>query len=91
MNSIQSEDGSDSQQDQGKGGLKLAQAVAGVLATCLGLIAFSSVAANPRFQAYHTQDVTWLIIAGVNFGLALGLLINFIKWPAPRPAAKKET
>ena len=90
MNSIQSEEGSDTKREQGEGGLRLVQAVMAVLATCIGLVAFSTVAGNPRFETYHRQDVTWLIIAGANFGVALSLLINFIKWPGPRPVAKKD-
>jgi hypothetical protein len=61
-----------------------------VFAACMGLVAFSSVAGNPRFETYHTLDVIRLMTAGAGFGVALVLLIQFFKSPGPRSEDKKE-
>lgn len=42
-----------------------------------GLLAFSGVASNPRFETIHTLDVMRLMIAGASFAVALGMLILF--------------
>ena len=61
-----------------------------VFAMCMGLVTFSSVAGNPRFETYHTLDVIRLMTAGAGFGVALVLLIQFFKSPGTRSEAKKE-
>ncbi len=91
MNSTQSENVDDTKREQGERGFRLSQAVMAVLAVCMGLVIFSRTAGDSRFESYHWQDVTWLSIAGANFGIAFSLLINFIKWPVTRPTAKKDT
>ncbi len=62
-----------------------------VFAACIGLVNLSGVAGNPRFEAYHTLDVSRLVLAGVGFGVALVLLIQFFKFPEPRSEDKKGT
>jgi len=44
-----------------------------------GLIAFSGVAGNPRFQTYHTLDVIRLMTAGAGFAVCLFALIMFLR------------
>lgn len=46
-----------------------------IMAAFFGLIAFSSVAGNPRFETIHTLDVIRLMTAGAGFGVALVLII----------------
>lgn len=61
-----------------------------VFALCMGLVTFSGVAGNPRFETYHRLDVARLVIAGAGFGVALVLLIQFFKFSGPRSGARKE-
>ena len=61
-----------------------------VFALCIGLVTFSNVAGNPRFETYHRLDVARLIIAGAGFGVALVLLIHFFKSLGTRSEARKE-
>jgi hypothetical protein len=56
----------------------------------MGLVAFSGVAGNPRFETYHTLDVIRLMTAGAGFGVALVLLIQFFKFPGPRSEDEKD-
>ncbi len=60
-----------------------------IMAAVFGLIAFSGVASNPRFQTIHTLDVIRLMTAGAGVTVALMLLIDFY-FPGPRSEAKKE-
>jgi len=54
-----------------------------IMAAFFGLIAFSSVAGNPRFETFHTLDVIRLMTAGAGFGVALVLMIWFFNSPGP--------
>jgi hypothetical protein len=56
----------------------------------MGLIAFSSVAGNPRFETIHTLDVIRLMTAGAGFAVALMLLSPFFNFPGPRSEDQKE-
>jgi hypothetical protein len=42
-----------------------------------GVIAFSGVASNPRFEKIHVLDVIRLMTAGAAFAVALIMLIQF--------------
>ena len=53
------------------------------MAAFFGLIAFFSVASNPRFETFHTLDVIRLTTAGVGFGVALVLIIWFFNSRGP--------
>lgn len=61
-----------------------------IFAACMGLIAFSSVAGNPRFETFHTLDVIRLMTAGASIPVVLILLIQFFNFPGPRSEDKKE-
>ena len=50
----------------------------------MGMIAFSGVASNPRFETIHTLDVIGLMTAGAGVAVALVLLIQFFCLPGPR-------
>lgn len=50
-----------------------------VLTACMGLIAFSGVAGNPRFEAIHTLDVIRLMTAGAAVAVTIVLLVLFLK------------
>lgn len=52
---------------------------------CIGLVTFSNVAGNPRFEAYHTLDVIRFVTAGAAFGAALVLIVQFFKFRGTRP------
>ncbi len=41
----------------------------------VGLIGLSTLAARPRFQAYHTVDVLQLLASGMCFGVALAQVL----------------
>ena len=45
----------------------------------IGLINLRNVAGKPRFQTFETIDVVQLILTGMCFGLALGLLVMFFR------------
>ena len=55
----------------------------GIMAAFFGLIAFFSVAGNPRFETLHAIDVIRLMTAGAGFGVALVLMIWFFNSPRP--------
>ena len=44
-----------------------------------GVIAFSGVASNPRFETIHTLDVIRLMTAGAGFAVPLMMLILFFR------------
>jgi len=45
----------------------------------IGCIGLSSVARNPRFEAFHSVDVLQLIASGMCFGIALSALIMLVR------------
>lgn len=45
------------------------------MALLIGLVEFSNIARNPRFEAIHTVDVLGLLASGACFGVALTVLI----------------
>jgi hypothetical protein len=47
----------------------------------IGLVNFYSVAKKPRFETFQTIDVVQLIVTGMCFGVALGLLVLFLRRP----------
>ena len=47
----------------------------------IGLVNFNSVAKKPRFETFQTIDVVQLIVTGMCFGAALGLLVIFFRGP----------
>lgn len=51
------------------------------LAAIMGVIAFSGVASNPRFETIHTLDVIRLMTAGAGFAVALMVVLFFIRGP----------
>lgn len=55
-----------------------------IFAACSGLMAFSRVVGNPRFETIHTLDVIGLMTAGAGVAVALVLLIQFFCLPGPR-------
>lgn len=48
-----------------------------VFTASMGVIAFSGVASNPRFEKMHILDVIRLMAAGANFALTIVLLTMF--------------
>lgn len=46
-----------------------------VIPVVLGLVNFYTVAQKPRFETFQTIDVVQLIVTGMCFGAALGLLV----------------
>jgi hypothetical protein len=50
-----------------------------VLPCVFGLIGISTIARNPRFEAFHTVDVLQLIASGMCFGIALMALLGRLK------------
>lgn len=59
-------------------------------AALLGLIAFSRVAGNPRFETIHTLDVIGLMTAGAGIAVALLVLLQFFFLPDFVSEDKKE-
>ena len=70
--------------------MRRVQAAMAVFVACMGVVAFSGVAGNPRFETYHTPDVIRLMTSGAAFGVALVLLIQFFVFAGPRSKAKNE-
>jgi hypothetical protein len=50
-----------------------------VLPCVFGLIGISTIASNPRFEAFHTVDVLQLITSGMCFGIARMALMGRLK------------
>src|SRR6185503_18104677 len=90
MNSIHPEVADNIKREQRQRRMRRVQVAMAVFAACIGLVTFSSVAGNPRFETYHTLDVIRLMTAGAGFGVALVLLIQFFKSSGTRSEAKKE-
>ena len=51
---------------------------AAAFSASMGLIVFSGVASNPRFQTIHTFDVLRLMIAGAAVPVTIMLLAEFL-------------
>ena len=81
MSSSQPEDADNTNREQRQ--RRMRRVAGAIIVACNGLILFSSVAANPRFETFHTLDVIRLMIAGASFGVALVLLIQFFISPGP--------
>ena len=90
MSSSQPEDADDTKQEKRQRRMRRVSVGMAVFAMCIGLVSFSNVAGNPRFETYHTLDVIRLMTAGAGFGVALVLLIHFFKFPRPGSDDKKE-
>jgi hypothetical protein len=55
------------------------QVAPGVVLVTVGLIGLYNVTSKPRFETFHTVDVLQLIVTGMCFGVALGMLIMFFR------------
>lgn len=51
----------------------------GVLLVSLGLMGLYNVTRKPRFDTIYTVDVVQLIVTGMCFGVALGMLGMFFR------------
>lgn len=89
MSSDRPEDADRTKPEQRQRRMRRVQVVMAIVAACMGLFAFSSVAGNPRFETYHTLDVIRLVAAGVCFGTAFVVLMQFFFLPDPRSEDKK--
>jgi hypothetical protein len=54
----------------------------------IGMIGIGNVSRNPRFAEIHTVDAVQLLVSGICFGLALGMLIARHRAHAPEPDTK---
>jgi hypothetical protein len=90
MNSLHPEVADNIKREQRQRRMRRVQVAMALFAICIGLVTFSNVAGNPRFETYHTLDVIRLMTAGAGFGVAFVLLIQFFKSPSTRSEAKKE-
>ena len=90
MSSGQPEDTDDTKREQRQRRMRRVQVAMAIFAACIGLVSFSSVVGNARFETYHTLDVIRLMTAGAGFAVALILLIQFFNFPGPRSEAKQE-
>jgi hypothetical protein len=88
MGSGQPENADTTTREQRQRRMRRVQLAMAALATCMGLVNLSGVAGNPRFETYHGLDVARLILAGVAFGVALVLVIQFIKFSGAGSEAK---
>lgn len=50
---------------------------AAAFTACMGMIAFTSVAGNPRFETIHRLDVVRLMTAGAAVAVTIMMLIMF--------------
>jgi hypothetical protein len=90
MSSGQPEDADNTNREQRRRRMRRVQVVWAVFFACIGLVCFSNVAGNARFETYHTLDVIRLMTAGAGFGVALVMLSPLVKFPDPRSEDKKE-
>jgi hypothetical protein len=90
MSSSQPADADTTGREQRQRRTRRVSVVMAVIAACLGLMAFSRVASNPRFETIHVLDVIGLMTAGAGIAAGLVLLMQFIFLPGPRSEAKKE-
>ena len=84
MSSSQPEDADNAKREQRQRRMRRVSVVMAIFAACTGLMAFSRVASNPRFETIHTLDVIGLMTAGAGVAVALVLLIQFFCLPGPR-------
>ena len=87
MSSTRPEDADATAREQRRRRMRRFQGGMAPFVACMGLIAFSGVASNPRFESIHTLDVIRLMAAGASFAIALVLLIQFFAFPGPRSEA----
>ena len=84
MSSVQPVDADDTKREQRQRRMRRVSVVMAIFAACTGLMAFSRVASNPRFETIHTLDVIGLMTAGAGLAVALVLLMQFFFLPSPR-------
>jgi hypothetical protein len=84
MSSVQPADADTTGREQRQRRMRRVSVAMGVFAACLGLMAFSRVASNPRFEAIHTLDVIGLMTAGAGVAVAFVLLMQFFFLPGRR-------
>ena len=84
MSSGQPVDADDTKREQRQRRMRRVYVVMAIFAACTGLMAFSRVASNPRFETIHTLDVIGLMTAGAGVAVALVLLMQFFFLPGPR-------
>ena len=84
MSSGQPVDADDTKREQRQRRMKRFSVVMAIFAACTGLMAFSRVASNPRFETIHVLDVIGLMTTGAGSAVALVLLIQFFCLPGPR-------
>ena len=84
MSSGQPADADTTGREQRQQRMRRVSVVMAIFAACTGLMAFSRVASNPRFETIHTLDVIGLMTAGAGVAVALVLLIQFFCLPGPR-------
>jgi len=51
----------------------------GLTALIVGLIGFTTMTRNPRFETFHAVDVLQLLASGMCFGVALMALLGRLK------------
>jgi len=84
MSSGQPADADDTKREQRQRRMRRFFVVMAIFAACTGLMAFSRVASNPRFETIHTLDVIGLMTAGAGCAIAFVLLMQFFFLPDPR-------
>lgn len=89
MSSGQLVDADETKRVQRQRRMRRVSVVMSVFAACTGLMAFSRVASNPRFETIHTLDVIGLMTAGAGLAVALVLLMQFFFLPGPRSVDNK--
>lgn len=90
MSSSQPEDADNTKREQRQRRMRRVPLALAPFAACMGMIAFSGVASNPRFETIHTLDVIRLMTAGAGFAVAIFSLILFFNFSGPRSEARKE-
>ena len=84
MSSGQPVNADDTKQEHRQRRMRRFSVAMAIFAACMGLISFSRVASNPRFETIHTLDVIGLMTAGAGIAVALVLLMQFFFLPGPR-------
>jgi len=84
MSSGQPVDADDTKREQRQRRMRRVSVAMAIFAASTGLMAFSRVASNPRFETIHTLDVIGLMTAGAGVAAAFVLLMQFIFLPGPR-------
>ena len=90
MSSAQPEDADNTGREQRQRRMRRVSVAMAVFVGCIGLMSFSRVAGNPRFESIHTLDVIGLMTAGGGLGVAFVLLMQFFISPGSRSEAKEE-